>query len=875
MNKGILFDGEAFDAALAAGAAPLPAFRDALRQAHEVLARRFEHGAPIVQLVRGRAWVMDQLLARAWRRIMGAAEGQAALVAVGGYGRGELHPQSDVDLTVLLPVGELPGLHETLECFLLFLWDMGLEVGHSVRSVADCEHEGQADITVATNLMESRLLAGDPGLYYAMRQVVGPDRIWPTRQFFEAKWQEQIARHHKFHDTAYNLEPNIKEGPGGLRDIQMIGWVAKRHFGGQTLDDLVGHGFLTPAEYRILIDGQNFLWRVRFGLHLLAKRREDRLLFDHQRALARQFGYKDENATLAVEQFMKRYYRTVMELGQLNEMLLQLFQEKILHADEPAQITPLNRRFQSRNGFLEVSHELVFRRQPFALLEIFLLLAQHESLKGIRAETIRLIRSHQHLIDDSFRDDLRCRSLFMELLRQPRGVYTALRRMNRYGILGAYLPSFGRIVGQMQHDLFHVYTVDQHILQVLRNLRRFTMSEFAHEYPLCSRIISELDRPWLLYIAALFHDIAKGRGGDHSELGTVDAREFCEQHGLDAEDTELVVWLVKNHLVMSQVAQKEDLGDPEVIGAFARLVGDGRHLAALYLLTHADIRGTSPKVWNQWKGKLLADLYFQTLHYLHQGETPAAHGVIAERQAEAMRLLRYFALSDTVHERLWKQLDTVYFLRHSAEEIAWHTRSLHYRIYNNQPVVRARLHQDGDSLQVMVYTQDQPDLFARIVGFFARNGYSIVDAKIHTTAHGYALDSFVVLDIMERDNNREMVTYIEHELEQRLIQQLPPEVPSAGRLSRQVKHFPIKPEAAIVEDERGGNFVLSLVAADRPGLLYTVADILAHHRANLQTAKITTLGERAEDVFLISGGDLRESVSRIRLETELMERLKV
>nr|MBP8170053.1 HD domain-containing protein [Azonexus sp.] len=449
------------------------------------------------------------------------------------------------------------------------------------------------------------------------------------------------------------------------------------------------------------------------------------------------------------------------------------------------------------------------------------------------------------------------------------------RRMNQLEILGAYLPNFGRIVGQMQHDLFHVYTVDQHILQVLRNLRRFTMSEFAHEYPLCSRMIIELDRPWLLYVAALFHDIAKGRGGDHSELGTEDAQAFCEQHALDAEDTELIVWLVRNHLVMSQVAQKEDLTDPDVITNFSRLVGDVRHLSALYLLTHADIRGTSPKVWNQWKGKLLADLYYQTLHHLSQGEAPAPHGIIAERQAEAMRLLRFFALSDTVHERLWKQLDTVYFLRHSAEEIAWHTRALHYRISNNKPVVRARLHQEGEDLQVMVYTQDQPDLFGRIVGFFARAGYSIVDAKIHTTAHGYALDSFVVLDVENRDNNREMLAYIEHELEDRLIQQLPPDVPSSGRLSRQVKHFPMKPEVSILGDEKGAHFILSLVTADRPGLLYTVANTLAEHGAHLHTAKITTLGERAEDVFLISGGDLRESSSRIRLETELVNRLKL
>ncbi len=393
--------------------------------------------------------------------------------------------------------------------------------------------------------------------------------------------------------------------------------------------------------------------------------------------------------------------------------------------------------------------------------------------------------------------------------------------------------------------------------------------------PLCSRAIAGFDRPWLLYVAALFHDIAKGRGGDHSELGTVDAQVFCEKHWFSAEETELVVWLVRRHLVMSQVAQKEDLSDPDVIATFSKLVGDARHLTALYLLTHADIRGTSPKVWNQWKGKLLSDLYYLTLEHLSQDTPPAPQGILAERQGEAMRLLRYFALPETVHERLWKQLDTVYFLRHSAEEIAWHTRSLHYRIFNDQPVVRARIHQEGEGLQVMVYTKDQPDLFARIVGFFARAGYSIVDAKIHTTTHGYALDSFVILNVAQPDNDRDMIAYIEHELTDRLARQTPPEAPSSGRLSRQVKHFPIKAEAEIQPDDKGAHFVLTLTAADRPGLLYTVANTIAEHGANLHTAKISTLGERAEDVFLISGGDLANSSRRIKLETDLMERLKV
>ncbi|PKO86149.1 MAG: [protein-PII] uridylyltransferase [Betaproteobacteria bacterium HGW-Betaproteobacteria-12] len=846
------------------------ALRAEVKADHTALRRRYVETNDASELLRQRCARVDAILRRLWEGLEMPVS--VTLAAVGGYGRGELYPASDIDLLILLPRQASQALQEKLERLVGHFWDIGLEIGHSVRTVSECVEEAERDITVQTALLEARLLTGNAKLFATFeRRLRG--HLDPL-DFFEAKRLEQQERHLRFNETPYSLEPNCKDSPGGLRDLQVIFWIAQAAGYGTTWADLERNGFLTREEMEHAAQCEEYLRHLRIRLHYVAGRREDRLLFDYQNVLALEFGFTSTPARRASEQLMQGYYRNAKAITLANTILLQNMEAAL--SPESQQVPQiLDEHFQTVGNLLDIRDETLFERQPAAILDSFLVMQESHELHGMTARTLRALWRAREQITPDFQRDPAQRAAFLQLFQSPRGVVHEFRRMNQLDILGAYLPNFGRIVGQMQHDLFHVYTVDQHILQVLRNLRRFTMSEFAHEYPLCSRIISELDRPWLLYVAALFHDIAKGRGGDHSELGTVDAREFCEQHGLDEEDTELVVWLVKNHLVMSQIAQKEDLSDPQVIASFSRLVGDDRHLASLYLLTHADIRGTSPKVWNQWKGKLLADLYYQTLHHLNQGEAPAAHGIIAERQTEAMRLLRFFALSDTVHERLWKQLDTVYFLRHSAEEIAWHTRSLHYRIHNNQPVVRARLHQDGDSLQVMVYTQDQPDLFARIVGFFARNGYSIVDAKIHTTAHGYALDSFVVLDVMERDTNREMVTYIEHELEQRLIQQTPPEVPSSGRLSRQVKHFPIKPEASIVEDERGGNFVLSLVAADRPGLLYTVADILARHRANLQTAKITTLGERAEDVFLISGGDLRESTSRIRLETELMERLKV
>lgn len=844
--------------------------RDEVKADRDALRADYEQHGDARRLLTRRCEQVDSILERLWK-ILGFPA-SFTLAAVGGYGRGELYPASDIDLLILLPQAPDEAMQARLERLVGCFWDIGLEIGHSVRTVQECIDEAANDITVQTALLEARLLTGNKKLFATFNKRLRGN-LDPL-VFFNAKRLEQQERYLRYNETAYSLEPNCKESPGGLRDLQVIFWIAQAAGYGTSWADLEKHGFLTREEMQHAESCESFLQHLRIRLHLTVGRREDRLLFDYQNTLAGQFGFAQTAAKRASEQLMQGYYRTAKAITGLNTILLQNIGAALSpDSDQPPQ--PIDENFQSVSDLLDMRRENLFDEQPTAILDSFIILQEWPDLRGMTARTLRALWRARDNITPEFRADPANRALFLKLFQSPRGIVHEFRRLNQLDILGAYLPAWGRIVGQMQHDLFHVYTVDQHILQVLRNLRRFTMAEFAHEYPLCARVISDFDRHWLLYIAALFHDIAKGRGGDHSELGTVDAEQFCRDHALPEEDTELVVWLVRNHLVMSQVAQKEDVTDPDVIAAFAARVGDARHLQALYLLTHADIRGTSPKVWNQWKGKLLADLYYQTLHRLGQEDTPAAHGVIAERQAEAMRLLRYFALSETVHERLWKQLDTVYFLRHSAEEIAWHTRSLHYRIFNDQPVVRARPYTEGEGLQVLVYTQDQPDLFARIVGFFARAGYNIVDAKIHTTRHGYALDSFVVLDVSGRDNEREMVPFIEHELADRLLHQTPPEAPSGGRLSRQVKHFPIKPEASIRPDEKGANYILSLVAADRPGLLYTVATTLTEHGASLHTAKIGTLGERVEDVFLISGGDLGASTSRIRLETELMDRLRV
>lgn len=852
-----------------------------LRQTAEALRRKIQEGRAHLReafearpapetLLRRNAQLVDEVMCTLWHAA-GMPE-SAALIAVGGYGRGQLFPSSDVDVLILLEQDADAELAERLETLVGTFWDIGLEVGHSVRTIAQCVEES-TDVTVQTNLLESRLLAGAALLFDELLRVTRMDLN--PQAFFIAKRAEQEQRYNRFNDTPYSLEPNCKESPGGLRDLQTIVWIALAAGFGTTWSELVLQGLITEEECRELKKEERFLNTVRIHLHHLTRRREDRLLFDHQEALARAMHITASGARRASEVMMQRYYLAAKKVTQLNTLLLQNLSSLILPSPSEAPV-PINPRFCKRQGLLDIEEDELFAHQPHAILESFLLMQQHSDLKGMSARTLRALWRARHHINQAFRRDPVNRVNFLALFQQDRGLTHEFRRLNQYGILGRYLPAFGRIVGQMQHDLFHVYTVDQHILQVMRNVRRFTMDEHAHEYPFCSRLANSFERPWVLYVAALFHDIAKGRGGDHSKLGMQDAREFADEHGIPEEDAELIVWLVERHLTMSQIAQKGDLSDPDVIHAFADLVGDERHLVALYLLTHADIRGTSPKVWNGWKAKLLEDLFLTTRRLL-RGDMPEQVRGIAERQAEARSRLRFFGLIQGVEDALWAELDTVYFLRHDLDEVVWHTRMLYFRPHTDTPVVRARPNQIERGLQVMIYTPDRRDLFLRLCGFFSRMGLSILDARIHTTRNGYALDSFVLMDPSgdEDENYRDIIPYIEHELTQRLTQNSPIDAPANGRLSRQVKHFPIAPEVSIHPDEKGQHYILSIVAADRPGLLFSVARTLAEHGVNLHTARIATLGERAEDTFLVSGPELGATSAVVKLESALVERLRV
>jgi [protein-PII] uridylyltransferase len=849
--------------------------RQALLQGRELLRQRYYSNGNGAALLGGHSQLVDDILRQVWREM--ALPDSVALLAVGGYGRGQLFPYSDIDLLVLLP-GEgdgaeaLDGAVEIrLEKWVRHLWDLGMDVGHSVRTIAQCAEEAAKDITVQTSLLEARQLSGTRRLFdefaRTMRATLEPG------PFFQAKQLEQEQRHGRYHDATHNLEPNIKEGPGGLRDLQNVLWVSRAAGWGKSWPELARGGLIIPREARLAQRHQAFLQDLRIRLHYLAGRREDRLLFDFQAALADELRVGAKLPRRASEMLMQRYYCAAKGVTQINTILLLTLQSRISPGANAVPVI-INERFQKRGEWLEARDENLFRREPGAILESVLLLQQHSDLKARSAATLRAMWQATPLIDATFRRNPRHRALFMEILRQPRGLTRELRLLNRYGILGRYLPAFGRIVGQMQHDLFHVYTVDEHILRVVRNLRRFLSPEFAHEYPLCSRLIGEFQQPEVLYIAGIFHDIAKGRQGNHSILGKRDARRFCHDHALSPEDTDLIIWLVENHLCMSLTAQKKDISDPDVIADFAGRIVNERRLVALYLLTVADIRGTSPKVWNAWKAKLLEDLFWAARRQLC-GEVTYDDRTLSSRKNKIMELLRIDNIAASGDEKLWRILDPAYLLSHDPQQIAWHARHLIHQTKPLTPVVKTRISPAGTGIEVLVYSADQKDLFARICSFFDRIDCNIVEASIHTTRHGYALDSFLVLDPFDMTRRHsDVFDFIEHELAQQLAEDAPLQPPLTGRVSRHLRHFPITPEVDIELDEKAEYHILSIVAGDQPGLLSRIAQVLVSFGVNVHSARINTLGERAEDTFLVTGDALQNSRVLLHLETKLINALR-
>jgi [protein-PII] uridylyltransferase len=821
-------------------------FRDSLKQGQAYIQQLFDQGTDIVDLIHQRAYFVDQVLAQLWSQHI-PNDNRMSLLAVGGYGRGELHPYSDIDLLVLLEDSISKHPPESLSQFLTQLWDIGLEIGHSVRTINECRQQAEQDITIATNLLETRLLCGDNALFISLQQLTVTNKTWNEKQFYQNKLDEQKQRHLKYNDTPNNLEPNLKESPGGLRDLHVISWIAQQHFSVSNLQGLHEKGFLASNEYEILDQAQRFLWRVRFVLHMLAGRQQEKLMIDFQREIAIQLCYQDDEKRLAVEHFMKAYYLCARRVEQMNELLVQLFEENIILAEQPRNITPINRRFQVHNGYLETINSGIFAFRPYAMLELFLILQQNPDIKGVRADTIRQLHAHLHLINDSFRADIKSRSLFMEIIRQTSGISHEFRRMNKLGVLGAYLPSFGVIVGQMQHDLFHTYTVDEHTLFLVRNLRRFSCEEFKEEFPLCSDVFYQLPKPELLYIAGLFHDIAKGRGGDHSKLGVVDATAFCEQHSLSTYDTDIIAFLVRHHLSMSATAQRYDIHDPDVIKKFARTVQTVNRLNYLYLLTVADIRATNENLWNGWRDSLLRQLYTMTRQWIEHEEDVAKN--IQEKSLQqrqfALEVLSNSPWPAQTITHLWQHYDDDYFLRHSVEDIVRQTEQ-RLQQPDTDTLVKVRSYNDDGTKEIFILTKDQPYIFAAIAAAIEQLQLNILDAKINTASNGDLLNTYIVNGPERND------TEIIHGIKEQLNNLDDIDIYCPLHTPRKMTLFKTAPVINFQISEQDKHTILELYTHDRPGLISTVAQVFLQCGIQLFNAKLITLVDQVEDVFFIT-----------------------
>ncbi|MCE3001775.1 MAG: [protein-PII] uridylyltransferase [Xanthomonadaceae bacterium] len=823
--------------------------REAVERADAALAQALTDGESIERVVALRAWVIEQAVLVVWQRVVGAAPG-VALVAVGGFGRGELHPRSDVDLLALVAPRRDPALSTALERFFAALWDEGLAVGHAVRTAAECEDAARGDLTVMTNLLENRLIAGAHDLHADLQAAIDPRRVWPADAFAAGKRAEQQARHARYHDTAYNLEPNLKDGPGGLRDLQTVVWIARRQLGLASIEALRDAGLLSAEEYGALARSRATLWRIRFALHHLARRGEERLVFEHQRELARLFGLRDEHPqNLAVEQFMQGYYRAAMTVGRLNERLLQRLDELREAPPGGAPAEPIDDEFAAVGAFLDLRDPHRFERQPAATLRAFRVLLDRPDLQGLRSTLLARLDAVLPTLADALRADPEANAAFLAIIRHPGAVAHILQRMSRYGVLGAFLPAFGKVAGRMQYDLFHVYTVDQHTLFVIRNVRQYADPAAAGALPLPCEVYSRLRRPELLLLAALFHDIAKGRGGDHSELGEADARAFCERIGLSSADADLVGWLVRQHLTMSVTAQKQDITDPRVVHRFAGIVTDIERLDHLYLLTVADIRATSPKLWNSWKDRLLAELY-QSAHYvLARGlEHPVnASQRIAEARVAALVALGPARLDVQRIEALWAEFPPDSFLRYSPDQIAWQTRAI--VAAGTMPVVAVRRSPERGTTELFVYSADKDGLFATIAAVIDRMQLNVVEARIVTSAAGHTLDTFQLLEedgtpVADAARENQLVARLRDELSHDVLS-LKPARRAASRRQKQF-HVPLRTEFDFAPS---GRTQLALVCSDRPGLLAHVSAALRECNLRVHDARIATFGERVEDFF--------------------------
>lgn len=829
--------------------------------------QQFKNKVAVEQLIHARSDYFDQLLERLWYYFFpqSSLNHHVALIAVGGYGRRELHPLSDIDLLILSEQHLTKQQEQRVSQFITLLWDLKLQIGHSVRTLALCLEKAKEDLTIMTNLIESHFITGGKALFEKMKRVVLSNNLWSNESFFHAKLAEQQQRHARYHSTRYKLEPDIKNSPGGLRDLHTLLWITLKYFRVTSIDEIPQTHHITHEEFLTLQSCLHFLWRLRFALHSVIHRYDNHLLFERQLSIARLLGYHG-SGNAPVEQMMKDYYRVVHNVNELNQMLIQVFSESLFNQHNT--ITHFNHDYQLKNNSIDLLNPGLFIQQPEKIIELFYLLTKHEQISGIHSNTVRQLRYARRHFHSLLCYNRQARSFFLQIIRHPNGIKYGLLRMHQYGILAIYIPGWKQINGLMQFDLFHTYTVDEHTIRVLMNIANYTTPSAIDHFPLCQQIYPTLSRPETLIIAALFHDIGKGKNGDHSKHGAIAAEQFAHLHDLSEKESQRISWLIKNHLLMSLTAQNRDIQDLNVIRHFATQVRSQQRLKYLLCLTVADVCATNETLWNTWKQNLLHTLYIQTLAVLNLGEQPLPkqRTIVRQNKQAALQLLQKENLNLQTIEAIWKRCRIDYFIRQTPQQLAWQAKHL-INHPQNLPLVLVNPVMLHGGTDIFIYAPDRPFLFAAVCRELELRNLNIHAAHIFTNRDNMAMDTFIVLEPNGQPISPLRYSSLITELK-KIVCHFTYQPGKQQKMPIQLHHFSVPTQINFLSTQDESKTVVELIALDRPGLLACIGEVFAALNISLISAKVATIGKHIEDLFILT------DENHIALSDEKCDQLK-